>query len=56
MFKAKPKLAYAVYLIVSVVCMVIFPMFIYTSNRLLGVLLGLLAAQIINFLLIGAKD
>jgi len=31
-------------------------MFLFTSNRLLGVMLGLLAAQVINFLLIGAEE
>lgn len=56
MFKAKPKLAYAIYLIISIAFMIVFPIFIFTSNHLLGVLLGLLAAQVINFLLIGAAD
>ena len=56
MLKAKPKLAGTIYIIVSIVFMIIFPMFLFTSNRLLGVMLGLLAAQVINFLLIGAEE
>lgn len=56
MLKAKPKLAGTIYVIISIVFMIIFPMFLFTNNPLLGVMLGLLAAQVINFLLIGAGD
>lgn len=55
-FKAKPKLANAIYFMISIAFMIIFPILIVTSNRLLGVLVGLLAVRVINFLLIGAED
>lgn len=56
MLKTRPNIAYIIYIIVSIVLMVIFPMYIFTSNHLLGIFVGLLLAQVINYTLIGAED
>ncbi|MBG9455978.1 hypothetical protein ABE61_18515 [Lysinibacillus sphaericus] len=54
MFKSRPKLGYIVNLVVTVVCIMILPMYILKSHPFYGFILGLILATIINSLL-GAK-
>ncbi|SEG87702.1 hypothetical protein SAMN04487919_15413 [Bacillus sp. ok061] len=54
MFKNRPKLGYIVNLVITVICIYIFPMFILKNHPFYGFILGLILAIIINSLL-GAK-
>lgn len=56
MLKTRPNIAYIIYIIVSIILMVIFPLYVFTTNQLLGIMVGLLVAQVINYTLIGAED
>jgi len=56
MLKTRPNIAYIIYIIVSIILMVIFPIYVFTSNQLLGIFVGLLVAQVINYMFIGAED
>ncbi|KQL50423.1 hypothetical protein AN964_22440 [Heyndrickxia shackletonii] len=49
-----PKLSYLVNLVVTVVCIVIFPMFILKSHPIIAFILGVIIATIINSIL-GAR-
>lgn len=54
MFKKRPKLGYIVNLLVTVICICVFPIFILKDNPFLGFVIGVILALIINTLL-GAK-
>lgn len=54
MFKNRPKLGYIVNLVVTAICIIVFPMFVLKSHPFYGFILGLILATIINSFL-GAK-
>ncbi|QFF98453.1 hypothetical protein PB01_06220 [Psychrobacillus glaciei] len=50
----KPRLTYIVNLVVTVICIMIFPIFIMKSHPFYGFVIGIILATILNRLL-GAK-
>lgn len=51
MFEKRPKLGYAVNLIITIICISVFPLFILKDNPFYGFIIGVVLAFIINSLL-----